>query len=174
MADEPSENGGSATPATVPLELPVDGRQSPRALEIAKGTSRLLLAHGFARLAEVTLKSGRRADLIAIDLKGEIWIAEIKSSITDFRVDTKWPEYRAYCDRFFFAVAPDFPLDILPDDVGLIVADRFGGEIVREAPEHRLAAARRKSVTLLLARIGALRLHALADPGIPLDGTVRE
>ncbi|HRK20034.1 MAG TPA: MmcB family DNA repair protein [Hyphomicrobiaceae bacterium] len=173
MADEPTEIGGSGA-RRPDLELPADGRQSQRALDIAKGASRLLLAHGFARLSEVTLKSGRRADLVAIDLKSEIWIVEIKSSVADFRADAKWPDYRAYCDRFFFAVGPDFPLDILPDEVGIIVADRFGGELVRPAPEHKLAAARRKTVTLLMARVGALRLHALADPDIPLDGTVRE
>lgn len=174
MGDEPSENGGSTAHRANAIEPPVDGRQSARALEIAKGAGRLLLAHGFARLTEITFGSGRRADLIAINTTGEIWIVEIKSSVMDYRSDAKWPEYREYCDRFFFAVAPDFPLEILPDDVGVMIADRFGGELIRPAPEHKLAAARRKTVTLIMARAGALRLHALVDPDIPLDGTVRE
>jgi hypothetical protein len=89
---------------------------------------------------------------------------EVKSSIEDFRVDHKWPEYRDFSDALFFAVAPDFPVDILPADTGLILADRYGGEIVRAAPETRLAPARRKSMTLRFARAAALALQTLSDP----------
>jgi hypothetical protein len=150
-----------------------DGRQSEAALAIARGTLRCLVAHAFAALSEVPLASGRRADLLALHTSGELWIIEIKSSVADFRADQKWPEYRAYCDKLLFAVAPDFPVEILPPDTGLIVADRFGGEIVREAPEHRLSAARRKAVTVAIARIGALRLSGLADPNMRIDGLPR-
>jgi hypothetical protein len=125
---------------------------------------RLLRAHGLASLAEVPLANGRRADLVAVATDGEIWIAEVKSSPEDYRSDAKWPEYRAFCDRLFFAVAPAFPRDILPVDTGLIVADRYGGEIVREAPEHRLSGARRKAMTLRLVHAAALRLQSVLDP----------
>ena len=148
------------------LPLPVDGRQSDAALAIARGAGRCLLAHGFARLPELTLANNRRADLIALSESGAIWIVEIKSSLADFRADQKWPEYRDYCDRLFFAVDREFPVDVLPFDTGLILADRYGGDIVREAPEHKLAAARRKVVTQRFARVAALRLHALADPDL--------
>ena len=147
-------------------DLPIDGRQSEEALAIARGAGRCLLAHGFARLPELTLASGRRADLVALNDSGEIWIIEIKSSLADFRADQKWPEYRNYCDRFFFAVAADFPVEVLPEDTGLIIADKYAGEIVRPAPEHKLSAARRKAVTQRFARVAARRLHALADPEI--------
>jgi hypothetical protein len=150
------------------------GRQSLAALAIARGASRALLSHGFGRIAEFALANGRRADLAAISKKGEIWIVEIKSSVMDFRSDQKWPEYRDYCDRFYFAVLSDFPRDLIPDHVGLIIADRFGGEIVRAAPEHRLSGARRKAILLQFARTAALRLHALADPDIVLERNVRE
>ena len=95
---------------------------------------------------------------------GEIWIVEIKSSLEDFRCDQKWPEYREFCDRLFFAVAPTFPRQVLPEDTGLIVADRYGGEVLRPAPEHKLAGARRKAMTLRLARTAALRLQGVIDP----------
>ena len=84
--------------------------------------------------------------------------------IEDFRTDQKWPEYRDYCDRLFFAVAPAFPREILPADTGLIIADRYGGEIVRAAPEHKLAGARRKAMTLRLVHTAAFRLQAAIDP----------
>ena len=142
---------------------PVDGRQSPAALDIARGTRRMLLAHGLASLSEVTLANGRRADIIALAEKGDVWIVEIKSSIEDFRADSKWPDYREFCDRLFFAVDAAFPLPLLPADTGIVVADRFGAEIVREAPHHPLAAARRKALVTRLARIGAMRLTLLAD-----------
>ena len=95
-------------------------------------------------IAEMTLRNGRRADLICLTEKGEIWIIEIKTSIEDFRVDRKWPEYRDYCDRLFFATHAGVPLDIFPEDCGLLLADRYGAEMIRAAPEHKLAPARRK------------------------------
>jgi hypothetical protein len=143
----------------------IDGRQSPTALAVARGTSRLLRSLGFSCIAEMPLTSGRRADLVALDAAGVIWIVEIKSSIEDFRVDQKWPEYRWHCDRLFFATAGHIPLDIFPEDAGLILADSYGAEIVRPAPEHRLAGATRRSMLLRYGRAAALRLQALADPG---------
>ena len=120
-------------------------------------------------MPEVSLANGRRADLMAVGDKGEIWIVEIKSCIEDFRSDGKWPEYREFCDRLFFAVNGDFPRDILPADTGHIVADRFGAEIIQAAPHLPLAAARRKALTLRLARVAAVRLTLLADPDAVVD-----
>jgi len=113
------------------------------------------------------LPSGRRADLVALDNAGAIWIIEIKSSIADFRADQKWTDYRAHCDRLFFATTLAVPCEIFPKDTGLIVADAFGARILCEAPEHRLHAATRKSMMLTFARCAALRLQALADPQGP-------
>jgi hypothetical protein len=146
---------------------PADGRQSQTALAVARGTARLLHAHGFCVVAELPLASGRRADLVALNASGEIWIVEIKSSVADFRADQKWMEYRAHCDRLFFATTQAVPCDIFPPDTGLIVADEFGASFVCEAPEHRLVAARRKSMMLSIARAAARRLQALHDPHGP-------
>jgi len=158
------------------MSLPPDGRQSERALAIARGTLRLLALHDFAGIPEFTLAHGRRADILALGPKGEIWLIEIKSSVQDFRSDEKWEEYLPYCDRFSFAVGPDFPQGLIPPDVGLIIADKFGAEILREGPVASLAAARRKAITLDFARVAARRLHGLfdADPaafGRPPDET---
>jgi hypothetical protein len=144
--------------------LPVDGRQSPTALKIARGTTRLLHSFGFSVISELPLASGRRADLVALGADGEVWIVEIKSSIADLRADQKWMDYRLHCDRLFFATTLEVPCEIFPPDTGLIVADAFGASIVCEAPEHRLHAATRKSLMLSFARAAALRLSALADP----------
>jgi hypothetical protein len=146
----------------------VDGRQSPTALAVARGTARLLRSLGFSCISEMSLTSGRRADLVALGGDGEVWIVEIKSSIEDFRVDQKWPEYRWHCDRLFFATAAHVPLDIFPEDAGLILADGYGAEIIREAPEHKLAGAARRSMLLRYARTAALRLQTLGDPASPL------
>src|SRR5215468_2289393 len=147
--------------------LPVDGRQSPAALAIARGTTRLLHSLGFSVVSELALASGRRADLVALGGNGDVWIVEIKSSIADFRADQKWMDYRLHCDRLFFATTPDVPCEIFPQDTGLIIADAFAAHIVCEAPEHRLHAATRKSLMLSFARAAALRLAALADPEGP-------
>lgn len=162
MADKTIERVNST--ATAGPGVLVDGRQSGRARDIARGATRALSARGFCSIPEVTLASGRRADLLALGEDGAIWIIEIKSSVEDFRADHKWADYRPWCDRLLFAVMPDFPVGLLPDDAGFMLADRFGGEIAREAPEHRLAAARRKAVMQRLARVAAGRLMSLADP----------
>lgn len=151
----------------------IDGRQSERAMLVRRGVQRLLSNMNAHVLPELSLASGRRADLVAVTRSGDIWIIEIKSSIEDFRVDRKWPEYRLHCDRFFFATHPDVPAGIFPDEAGFILSDGYGAEMLREAPEHRLAAATRKSVMLRIARAGAARLLAaeLAGVSVPaLDG----
>ncbi|MEP7030247.1 MAG: MmcB family DNA repair protein [Pseudolabrys sp.] len=153
--------------AKKPLELAADGRQSETALAVARGTARLLHAHGFRVVSELSLPSGRRADLVALNSSGEIWIVEIKSSVADFRADQKWQDYRAHCDRLFFATAQEVPCDIFPPDTGLIVADSFGAQMMCEAPEHKLAAATRKAMLLLIARAAAGRLQSLVDPEGP-------
>ncbi len=144
-------------------------RDYERARAILRGTQRLLRSLDFESLSEVTLGNSRRADVLALRRNGEIWIVEIKSSIADFRADLKWPEYREYCDALLFAVAPDFPSEILPPNTGLILADAYAGELVRMAPRHPLAATRRKALTLSIARTASMRLHAQTDPGFAIE-----
>jgi hypothetical protein len=145
------------------------GPQSQTAREICRGVVRVLAAHGFAAIAELPLPNGRRADVVGLGRDGAIWIVEIKSSIEDFRSDHKWPEYREFSDRLLFAVLPDFPAEILPADAGLIVADRYGGEIMRAAPELRLPAPKRKAMTLRIARTASSRVSLLLDPTLPAE-----
>src|SRR3954453_6175940 len=147
--------------------LPIDGRQSQTALAVTRGTTRLLHQFGFSAVSELALPSGRRADLVALNRAGDIWIVEIKSSIEDFRADQKWMDYRLHCDRLFFAPTGEVPCDIFPKDPGLVVADAFGAHVVCDAPEHRLHASTRKSMIVSFARCAALRLQALADPHGP-------
>lgn len=143
--------------------LPVAAR-SGAALAVNRGTTRLLHTLGYSVLCELTLPSGRRADLVGLGTGGEIWIVEIKSSLEDYRADRKWMDYRAHCDRLFFAITMDMPREEFPADAGLIAADGFDAAIIREAPNHRLAAATRKTMLLAFARAAALRLAALSDP----------
>jgi hypothetical protein len=132
---------------------------------LARGVSRAFVQRGWATLTEVTLANARRADLLAMDGSGTIVIVEVKSSIEDFRADRKWNEYREFCDELYFAVPEVFPVELIPDSCGLIVADPFTAEIVRPAPLIRLNAARRKALTLRFAQLAAQRLHRLTDPG---------
>ena len=126
-------------------------------LSVTRGAARLLVDMGYAPLLEVCLPNGRRADVMALGRRGDIVICEVKSGLEDYRVDRKWPEYAPFCDAFYFAVAPEFPQAMLPDAPGLIVADAFGGAVLREAPVLTLAPARRKALTLAFARLGAMR-----------------
>lgn len=144
--------------------LAPDRRQSPVAAGVQRGVRRLFAQLGHVTLPEFTLANGRRADVIALAPDGVLTIVEIKSSVADFRADGKWPDYRDFCDRFFFAAPETVPFDIFPDGTGLILADAFGAAILRDPPSHPLAGARRKAVTLRFARAAASLLHSLADP----------
>jgi hypothetical protein len=141
-----------------------DGRQSDVARAIARGTQRCLLARGFVSLPEVTLPNGRRADLFALGPSDVLWIVEIKSSIADYKSDEKWNEYRDFCDCFSFAVAPDFPREILPQATGLIVADRYDGDVLRNSEKIQLQPARRRALVSSFARVAATRLLLTCDP----------
>ena len=150
-----------------------DGRQSERAMVIRRGVQRLLSEMGAHVLPELSLSTGRRADLVALTRSGDIWIIEIKSSVEDFRIDRKWPDYRLHSDRFFFATHPEVPANIFPQECGFILSDGYGAEILRDAPEHRITAATRKAMMLRFARAGAARLLAAEFAGVSiraLDG----
>ena len=123
-----------------------------------RGVLRLFVNMGLAALPEFSLASGRRADLIGVTRKGEIWIVEIKSSVEDWKADRKWPDYRDFCDRLFFASHPGVPREIFPEECGFILSDGYGAEILRDAPEHKLSGATRKALMLRFARAGAARL----------------
>ena len=125
---------------------------------LARGAARLLFDLGWAPITEFTLPCGRRADLAALGRTGEMTIVEIKSGPADFRSDSKWPDYFDWCDRFYFAVSERFPRHLLPDGTGLIIADGFGGAVLRESPVQTLAPARRKALTVRFARTAAERL----------------
>jgi len=142
-----------------------DGRQSETAAAIARGVRRLLRAKGYSTLAELPLVDGRRADVVAVNGEGALLIVEIKSSVADFRADHKWRDYAACCDRLYFAISAETPVEIMPEDAGLIVADAYGAEIVREAPPRAIAPATRRAMLLRFAIAAADRLHRLADPG---------
>ncbi len=141
--------------AAVHLELVFSRPETT--LSVTRGAARLLADMGYAPLLEVGLPNGRRADVMALGRKGDIVIVEVKSGPEDYRVDRKWPEYAPFCDAFFFAVSPEFPQALLPDHPGLIVADGFGGAVVRDAVLTPLAPARRKALIVAFGRLAAMR-----------------
>jgi hypothetical protein len=136
---------------------------SSTAAEVARGVSRLLLDEGYSPILEFTLPNGRRLDVAAIGPGGEMLGVEIKVALTDLKGDTKWPEYLDYCDLFYFAIPPDFPPEHVPQETGLIVADRYGGAIIKGAQAQTLHASRRKAVTISFAKVAAERLSAILD-----------
>lgn len=132
---------------------------------LARGICRLLSSHGFVALEEFVPHRGLRADVVGLGPKNEIWIVECKSSRADYQSDAKWQGYLEWCDRYFWGVGPEFPTELLPEDTGLIVADGYGGEILRMGPSVPVASARRKALVQGFAKTAARRLHALRDPG---------
>jgi hypothetical protein len=139
--------------------VPHDQHHSETALLVARGTRRLLRRLNFSTLTELPLLSGRRADIVALSTNGSFLIVEIKSSLNDFQADYKWHEYRTYCDRLYFAIPESVPADHMPQDAGLILADAYSADIVRHAPEHRMAAVTRRAMLLRFAHAAALRLQ---------------
>jgi hypothetical protein len=117
-------------------------------------------------VTELPLTDGRRADIAAVNRDGEVLIVEVKSCAADFRADRKWRDYAACCDRLYFAISERTPLALMPLEAGLIVADPYGAEIVREAELKRMAPASRRALLLRFAQTAADRLHRLADRAI--------
>lgn len=150
--------------AQTEFQFPEDGRQSETARAVSRGTRRLLRAHGCATVTELPLADGRRADIVALGVDGTITIIEIKSSVADYKADTKWRFYQAHCDKLLFAIPTAVPVTLMPEDAGLIVADAYGAEIIRDASERRLAAATRRAMFIRFGQAAAHRLHRLGDP----------
>ncbi len=141
----------------------IDGRQSSTALDVQRGIITTLGEAGITFLTEFTLPTGRRADLIGLEPNGTIIIIEVKSSVADYNADQKWPEYKALCDRFYFASHPSVAQEIFPDNEGFILSDRHGCEVLREAEPNKIAAATRKSLTHKIARASMMRLRRMVD-----------
>jgi hypothetical protein len=135
-----------------------------RAAQIRRATARLCARLGWAPLHEFPLPNGRRADILALRLDGGFACIEVKSGVRDFQADGKWPEYREFCDTLFFAVDADFPREVLPDEVGLIVADGLEAELLRAVPDWRLTPPRRRALLHRFAQLAAGRLAAVEDP----------
>ena len=135
-----------------------------RAAVIRRATALLCLRLGWAPVHEVPLPNARRADILALRGDGGFACIEVKSGVRDFQTDEKWPEYRAYADALYFAVDDDFPAGLLPDGTGLIVASGRDAELVREAPSHPLAPARRRALLHRFATLAAQRLAMREDP----------
>jgi hypothetical protein len=138
--------------------------ERPGATGLARGVSRMLDSMGYRVLTEFPLGNHRRVDIAGVDRRGTFLVVEIKSSLADYRADGKWPEYMAFCDAFYFAVGSEFPLTVLPADVGVIVADAYQGAVLRPSPMAPMQPARRKALTLRFARTAAARLQGLLDP----------
>lgn len=137
--------------------------------DLARGVTRLFADLGIAALAELPLANGRRVDVIGLGRDGSVHVVELKSCRADFVADRKWQDYLDFADHFYFGVAADFPQALLPAGEGLILADRFGAEIVRPPAHRPLPAARRKALTLRFARAAAGRLMLpVLDAGAPL------
>lgn len=128
------------------------------AADVARGVSRLLIQEGYSPILEFTLANGRRLDVAALGPSGTVLGVEIKVAVPDLKGDMKWPEYLEFCELFYFAIPPDFPDELVPPSTGLIVADRYGGAIVRPSPVASIHASRRKAVTLSFAKVAAERL----------------
>jgi hypothetical protein len=131
---------------------------------LARGVCRALDQLGYASLLEFPLANGRRADILALGHGGDLIIVEIKSSVADFRADRKWPDYREFADRFYFAVPSGFPVTLIPEECGLIVADAFAAALIRDGAAGSLAPGRRKALTLRFALAAAARLRRHLDP----------
>jgi hypothetical protein len=132
--------------------------------QLALGIMRAFADMGESALTEVTLANGRRADVLALDAAGRFTIVEIKSSRVDFLTDRKWRDYLEFCDAFYFAVAEGFPVDLLPADAGLMIADRWSAFVVREALLEPLSAPRRKAMLIRFGMLAADRFRIALDP----------
>jgi hypothetical protein len=148
----------------LPMSLAFSPPPAARTLSVCRAAARFCARLGWAPVTEMPLPNGRRADILALLPDGGFAVIEVKSCARDFLSDRKWPEYRAFCDRLYFAVDLDFPQELIPEEVGLLVADGADAALLRDAPDHRLAGARRKALLHRYAVTAAGRLAAMQDP----------
>ncbi len=137
-----------------------------RAPAVRRAAGLLCARLAWAAVHEVTLPNGRRADLLALQPDGSFACIEVKSCARDFLTDGKWPEYCEFCDSFYFAVDEAFPVELLPEQAGVIVTCGMEADILREGPCQRLAPARRRALLHRFAMLAANRLAELQDPAI--------
>ena len=159
---KPSVAGRFAAPSA--LRWPAAGEGSAQGL--ARGVARLFDSLGFRPLIEMRLASGRRVDIIGVDGRTRFAIAEVKTSREDLRADHKWQDYLAYCDDFYFAVPTGFPITLLPEDAGIVVADRYGGVVLRPGRRRSMAESTRRKQLLLFAQSASQRLYRLLDSSL--------
>lgn len=151
-----------------PIADPVSADGGVAAEDLCRGITRLLGELGYRTLTEMRLSSGRRVDVIGLDGRGRFAVVEVKSSRADFAADQKWPDYLPFCDLFYFGVARAFPIEILPPEPGIIIADRYDATIARPAETAPMTAARRSRQTLQFAHTAAARLNRLRDGVSPI------
>ena len=157
------------------MDMPVDIAETLPNLpgqRLQRGVCRGLRALDFVCVEELIPTAGLRVDVMALGPRGEVWVVECKSGRADFMADRKWQGYLDWCDRFFWAVDADFPVALLPEGTGLILADAYDAEVVRMAPEMPLTGARRKVVLRTFARTAAGRLQTMRDPGFSGSGQI--
>ena len=151
----------TATPLLTLSLSPVDGPRPETTRRITRGVARLMVDLGHAPLVEVALPNGRRADVMALGPRGEIVICEVKSSLEDYRCDRKWGDYAPFCDRFYFAVPAGFPVDLMPDECGLIVADPYDAAVRRESLTRKLNTSRKRRQLIRFALAASDRLSQI-------------
>jgi hypothetical protein len=131
--------------------------------DIVRGVCRHMRNLNYSVLVKFKLKSKRRVDVIGLSKSGKFVIVEVKSSYNDFRSDKKWPEYLPFADQLYFAVANGFPIEILPKDCGVMVADAYNAHILRKAPVCSMNATRQKNQYIQYAKTAANRLYQTID-----------
>ncbi len=83
-----------------------------------------------------------RADVMAINTRGEVIIVEVKSSYADFRSDKKWWNYADYSNKLYFAVSAELHAkihDLIPTGIGIFIVDEAGhARVVQSAKRKNL------------------------------------
>ena len=126
---------------------------------ITDAIARFYYGQGDGVLREFKLKIRRRVDLVIINEKGWIIIIEIKSSPEDFLSDKKWGEYIDWADQFYFGVAHNFPIGILPKEHGIITTDGFDVYQAQPSPVSKLNGSRRNNLIRKMAKASMRRIE---------------
>ena len=97
-----------------------------------------------------------RADVLALNMKQQLVIVEIKSSVRDFKTDIKWHKYLDYADKFYFLMEQSVldKVQHLIDDnrVGLMVPNGKSVRVAKNAKTlERLTLERRMQLITRLA-----------------------
>ena len=132
--------------------------------KILQKTMQFLSSNGYKVLSEFALPNKKRVDIIAINLKKEIIIVEVKSNKKSLKYDKKWKNYLKYCNYFYFATNEKLKEFHFSKNIGVIQNNSNTAKIIKKSKYQKLSENKKKELIFRIALSATSKFHRLIDP----------